>query len=137
MITLLKLKLIRCTDCTVKCTYGGCSGSGGTSASAPTVAAQISLVNDARLSSGLKTLGFVNTRLYGLMADPAIYAECFVDVGVEKVGDQWDCNTYSTCDGCAEDDGTGRGFVATTGWDAQTGFGQPRFPGWLKHLGTD
>ena len=31
----------------------------------------------------------------------------------------------------------GRGLVATKGWDAQTGFGQPRFKGWLKHLGSD
>lgn len=65
------------------CTYGGCSGSGGTSASAPTVAALLSLVNDARLNKGLRPLGFINTKLYKLMADPATYAECFVDVGIE------------------------------------------------------
>jgi len=119
------------------CDYGGCSGSGGTSASAPTVAGMLSLVNDARLNKGLKPLGFVNTKLYKLMEDASTYAECFTDVGIEKVGDDWDCNTYSSCDGCNDGGGSGQGFVATKGWDAQTGFGQPKFAGWLKHLGTD
>ena len=113
------------------CTYGGCSGSGGTSASAPTVAGMLSLINDARLNKGKSTLGFLNQRLWQLMEDPEIYGECFRDVGIEKVGDEWDCQTFSTCDGCD----TNRGFVATKGWDAQTGFGQPRFSGWMKHLG--
>lgn len=119
------------------CTYGGCSGSGGTSASAPTVAGMISLINDERLGKGLKPLGFINTRLYALMEDPSIYAECFVDVGIEKVGSEWDCSTYSSCDGCQDGGGAGKGFVATKGWDAQTGFGQPKFDGLLKHLGSD
>ena len=119
------------------CDYGGCSGSGGTSASTPTVAGMISLINDARLNAGLKPLGFLNSRLYSLMEDPATYAECFTDVGIEKVGDDWDCSTYSSCDGCNDGDGSGPGFVATKGWDAQTGFGQPNFAGWLKHLGSD
>jgi tripeptidyl-peptidase-1 len=118
------------------CTYGGCSGSGGTSASAPTVAGMLTLINDARLAAGKKPLGFANTRLYALMADAATYAECFVDVGVAKLGDLWDCPTYSTCEGC-DDAGVGRGFVATKGWDAQTGFGQPKFEGLLKHLSAD
>ena len=30
-----------------------------------------------------------------------------------------------------------KGFVATKGWDPQTGFGQPKFGGWLAHLGKD
>jgi tripeptidyl-peptidase I len=117
------------------CTYGGCSGSGGTSASAPTVAGMLSLINDARLNSGLKPLGFINTKLYSLMADAATYAECFTDVGIAKLGEEWDCSTYSSCDGCDDGGGAGRGFVATTGWDAQTGFGQPNFAGWMKHFG--
>lgn len=68
------------------CDYGGCSGSGGTSASAPTVAGLLSLINDRRLAAGKPSLGFLNPRLYRLMADPAVYAECFTDVGVDKVG---------------------------------------------------
>ena len=46
-------------------------------------------------------------------------------------------NTYSTCTGCDDGGGAGRGFVAVPGWDAQTGFGQPLFPGLLKHLSAD
>jgi len=118
------------------CTYGGCSGSGGTSASAPTVAGMLSLINDARLTKGLKPLGFINSKLYKLMADEAVRAECFTDIGVDKVEDLWDCPTYSTCTGC-DNGGKGPGFVATSGWDAQTGFGQPLFGGWMKHLGAD
>jgi tripeptidyl-peptidase-1 len=119
------------------CTYGGCSGSGGTSASAPTIAGMISLINDARLNAGLKPLGFMNTKLYALMNDASVYAECFIDVGIAKLGDEWDCQTYSSCDGCQSGDGSGRGFVASKGWDAQSGFGQPKFDGWLKHFGSD
>lgn len=119
------------------CDYGGCSGSGGTSASAPTVAGMLSLINDARLNAGLKSLGYVNTKLYALMADPSVYAECFTDIGIKKLGDEWDCQTYSSCDGCDDGAGSGPGFVATEGWDAQTGFGQPNFAGWLKYLGKD
>jgi len=119
------------------CTYGGCSGSGGTSASAPTVAGMLTLINDARLRAGKPPLGFVNSRLYDLMADPAIYAECFVDVAIESVGSLWDCPNFSTCQGCADEAGRGRGFVPVAGWDAQTGFGQPKFDGLLRHLLAD
>jgi tripeptidyl-peptidase-1 len=119
------------------CTYGGCSGSGGTSASAPTVAGMVTLINDARLNAGRPPLGFFLPRLYELMSDPSVYAECFADVGIDKVGDMWDCPTYSTCEGCDDGSGAGNGFVATRGWDAQTGFGQPKFPGLLKHLSAD
>ena len=119
------------------CDYGGCSGSGGTSASAPTVAGMLSLVNDARLNKGLKPLGAVNTRMYQLAESPVVYAEMFADIGIEKVGDDWDCSTYASCDGCNDGAGAGPGFVATRGWDAQTGFGQPDFRGWLRHLGSD
>ena len=38
---------------------------GGTSASAPTFAAVISLLNEARLSSGKPALGYLNPWLYG------------------------------------------------------------------------
>eukprot|EP00756_Hemistasia_phaeocysticola_P049088 Hpha_TRINITY_DN23520_c0_g1::TRINITY_DN23520_c0_g1_i1::g.186524::m.186524/K01279/TPP1, CLN2; tripeptidyl-peptidase I len=116
------------------CTYGGCSGGGGTSFAAPTMAGMISLINDARLNAGMSPLGFVNTKLYQLMADASVYAECFTDVGIDEVGDLWDCNTFTSCTGC-DNAGAGTGFVATKGWDAFTGFGQPKFAGLLKHFG--
>lgn len=116
------------------CDYGGCSGSGGTSASAPTIAGMFTQINDARLNGGLKPLGFLNPRLYQTMADPAVFADCFWDVGSNygTPGPFWDNDAYSTCSGCD----TG-GFPATAGWDAQTGFGQPKFPCLLKHFGSD
>ena len=97
----------------------------------------LSLINDARLNAGRPPLGFVNSRLYQLMSDPSIAAECFVDIGIDKLGPLWDCPTYSTCTGCDDGAGAGNGFVATKGWDAQTGFGQPLFKGLLKHLSAD
>lgn len=45
------------------CDYGGCSPSGGTSASTPIVAGMITLINEYRLNKGLKQVGFVNSRL--------------------------------------------------------------------------
>ena len=115
------------------CTYGGCSGSGGTSASAPTVAAMISLINDSRLNQGKGPVGFINTVLYQAMIENknSAYQECFADVAVTKLKSDWDCENFSTCTGCDEK----QGFIATPGWDAQTGFGQPKFPGLLKLLG--
>lgn len=117
------------------CTYGGCSGGGGTSFSAPTVAGMMSLINDARLNAGMSPLGFINTKLYQLMQDASAYADCFTDIGIDSVGSLWDCNTFTTCTGCVDGGGAGTGFVATKGWDAQTGFGQPKFAGLLKHFG--
>ena len=94
----------------------------------------LSLINDARLGKSLPPLGFVNTRLYALAAtDAATYAECFADVGAAYPAPApaiWDCDSFSTCTGC------NGGFPALKGWDAQTGLGQPRFTGLLKHLGT-
>ena len=110
------------------CIYGGCSAAGGTSAAAPTVGGMLSLVNDARLNAGKKPLGFLNTKLYQLMEDPTTYAECFFDIAVEHVNSGWSCGVYSSCYECSQ------GFVETKGWDAQTGFGQPNFAGWLKYL---
>lgn len=67
---------------------------GGTSAAAPTFAGFVSLLNDARLSKGLKPLGFLNPFLYSR--------------GVEGLNDITEGNNP----GC----GT-QGFNATQGWD--------------------
>jgi tripeptidyl-peptidase-1 len=64
------------------CTYGGCSGSGGTSASAPTIAGMLSLINDARMKKGKPSLGYINEKLYRLMDNSAAAKECFIDIGV-------------------------------------------------------
>ena len=81
---------------------------GGTSASAPTFAGIISLLNEARLQAGKKPLGFLNKFLYQNM-------DAFTDVtmGTNAIGR-----------------GTGPikyGFNATKGWDPATGMGSPNF----------
>ncbi len=74
----------------------------GTSASTPTVAAIIALVNDALIDAGRPPLGFLNPWLY------SVGASAFRDV---KVGSNMGCNTS--------------GFPATEGWDPATGLGTP------------
>jgi len=74
----------------------------GTSASAPTFAAIIALLNDALIALGKPTLGFLNPWIYSQAA------EAFTDV---TVGSNFGCNTT--------------GFPARKGWDAASGFGTP------------
>ncbi|KAF8860349.1 tripeptidyl peptidase-like protein [Acephala macrosclerotiorum] len=77
----------------------------GTSASSPTAASIISLVNDALLAAGKPVLGFMNPWLY------SIGNTAFTDI---TNGSAIGCNTT--------------GFPAKAGWDAVTGFGTPYFP---------
>lgn len=74
----------------------------GTSAATPTIAAILSLVNDALIAAGKPVLGWLNPWLYkkGRVA--------FTDV---TSGSSLGCNTT--------------GFPAVEGWDAVTGFGTP------------
>ncbi|QRV73000.1 tripeptidyl-peptidase I [Ceratobasidium sp. AG-Ba] len=83
---------------------------GGTSASAPTVAGIIALLNDARLAKHLPPLGFLNPLLYTLGR-----------FGLNDItkGNNPGCNTP--------------GFNATEGWDPVTGLGTPNF-GKLKSI---
>lgn len=74
----------------------------GTSASAPTVAGIVALVNDALIAEDRPPLGFLNPWLYGGAN------EAFTDV---TQGSNRGCNTS--------------GFPAAIGWDAATGIGTP------------
>ena len=78
----------------------------GTSASTPTVAGIISLVNDERLHNNKSTLGFLNPFLY------------------QNPGAMYDVTTGHN-EGCLSGD---TGFYAATGWDPVTGLGTPNFP---------
>eukprot|EP00485_Elphidium_margaritaceum_P006657 CAMPEP_0202690056 /NCGR_PEP_ID=MMETSP1385-20130828/5183_1 /ASSEMBLY_ACC=CAM_ASM_000861 /TAXON_ID=933848 /ORGANISM="Elphidium margaritaceum" /LENGTH=659 /DNA_ID=CAMNT_0049345285 /DNA_START=247 /DNA_END=2226 /DNA_ORIENTATION=- len=83
----------------------------GTSASSPTVAGMISLINYARIQEGKTSLGFLNPALYALYdASPNFY---FNDV-VEG---------YNL--GCSVDEDVG--FYTATGYDPVTGLGTPKF----------
>jgi len=85
---------------------------GGTSASAPTFSAIVSILNDYRLAAGKSTLGFVNPLFYQLAAggNGAFYD---VTVGDNKEG----CGTS-----CAP---KVNGFTCAPGWDAVSGYGTP------------
>ena len=74
----------------------------GTSASTPTFAAIISLVNDALIADGKPPLGFLN---------PWLYKKGYKALTDITSGSALGCNTT--------------GFPAVTGWDAVTGFGTP------------
>ena len=82
----------------------------GTSASTPTVAGIISLLNDARLQNNKSTLGFLNPFLYQNSAT-------MYDV------------TAGHNEGCLPGD---IGFYASTGWDPVTGCGTPNFQAMVK-----
>ncbi|GAB1312553.1 hypothetical protein MFIFM68171_02763 [Madurella fahalii] len=82
----------------------------GTSASAPTVAAVIALINDALAAEGRPPLGFLNPWIY------SIASVGFTDV---TYGSNLGCNTS--------------GFPALEGWDPASGLGTPWFPK-LKEL---
>lgn len=85
----------------------------GTSASAPTVAGIIALVNDALMTAGKSPLGFLNPWLYS-----GAGAQAFTDV------------INGTSIGCND-----AGFGAAPGWDAASGWGTPQFPKMLEILG--
>ena len=87
---------------------GSVSSVGGTSASTPTFAGLISLINDARLLAGRKPMGFLN---------PFIYqnTQAFTDItkGQNAIGRGDITLPY--------------GFNCTKGWDPVTGVGSPIF----------
>ncbi|KAH9026459.1 subtilisin-like protein [Lactarius hengduanensis] len=76
----------------------------GTSASAPSLAAFVALLNDARIAAGKPSLGFLNPLIYALNG-----------VGLNDI-------TAGNAPGCGTP-----GFNATKGWDPLTGFGTPNF----------
>lgn len=83
---------------------------GGTSASAPTVAAILNRINEERLKAGMPTLGFVNPALY---ANPSVLNDV-------TVGNSGGCNTT--------------GFSAAKCWDPVTGLGTPDYPKMLQYF---
>ena len=80
----------------------------GTSASAPSVAGMITLINAARRAAGLPTIGWLN---------PALYEIGGLFVNDITIGDN-SCTTWMCCLA---------GFNATLGWDPATGLGSVDF----------
>ncbi|KAJ7065361.1 peptidase S8/S53 domain-containing protein [Mycena amicta] len=83
---------------------GRTSSVGGTSASSPTVAGVISLLNDFRISEGKAPLGFLNPLIYSTASSG------FNDI------------VSGSNPGCGQ-----TGFTAGLGWDPVTGLGTPDF----------
>ncbi|EIW73981.1 subtilisin-like protein [Coniophora puteana RWD-64-598 SS2] len=90
--------------------YGRAQNDTGTSCAAPTFAAIIALLNDARAQAGKGPLGFLN---------PWLYSTGFAGLNDITEGSNPGCGT--------------NGFNATKGWDPVTGLGTPDF-GKLKQL---
>lgn len=86
---------------------------GGTSASSPSFAAIISLLNDQRLHANKSTLGWLNPFIYQTAGSNP---NAFYDV---TVGD-------NEVQGCCKGSQIG-GFVCAKGWDPVTGVGTPNF----------
>lgn len=102
----------------------------GTSASAPVIAAFVSLANAQRLAQNKSSLGFLNPTLYAVGMNTSIPQQ-FNDVtlGHNK------CCAYSgstpsaaTC--CAS------GFYTTTGWDPVTGWGSVNYTAFAAMFGA-
>ncbi|KAK0563057.1 hypothetical protein OC861_005015 [Tilletia horrida] len=90
------------------CISGSFYTIGGTSASAPTWAAVLALLNDARVAAGKSRVGWIHPTIYG------------------NTGGLTDL-TSGASRGCGSS--TTLGFPATSGYDASTGLGTPVFPG--------
>jgi tripeptidyl-peptidase-1 len=96
----------------------------GTSASSPLMAAMITLINDARISAGKRTLGWLNPALYKLkegMFHNITKGENNCAAGSSPQGPR-----PATC--CQY------GFTDQAGWSPITGLGSPVFPKLLKNL---
>ena len=92
---------------------GQVGGVDGTSASSPTFASVVALLNDARLNLGMAPLGFLNPFLYSATGTAAL-----TDI---TAGNNPGCNT--------------NGFTAVAGWDPVTGLGTPNFAKLLTAVG--
>ncbi|TQV97062.1 protease S8 tripeptidyl peptidase I [Cordyceps javanica] len=88
--------------------------SGGTSMSAPIVAAIFTRINEERIRKGKSPIGFANPALYS-------FPEAFNDI---TIGGH--LGTGGTC--------AGRGFSTAPGWDPVTGLGTPKYPELLKNF---
>lgn len=75
----------------------------GTSASAPTFGAIITLINEERIKAGKSAVGFINPTIY---ANPAAFNDIVT-------GGNQGCGTA--------------GFTSVAGWDPVTGLGTPNY----------
>ncbi|KAF2652973.1 tripeptidyl-peptidase-like protein [Lophiostoma macrostomum CBS 122681] len=96
---------------------------GGTSASAPTFASVIGLLNNARKSAGKPALGFLN---------PWIYSQGYQGLNDITKGGSTGCTGRSIYSGLKAPLVPYASWNATEGWDPVTGYGTPDFGKLLK-----
>lgn len=99
---------------------GNVQSVGGTSASAPTFAALIHVVNTQLVAQGRSPLGFMN---------PWLYAQAAPGGGLTDIvdGGSTGCKATSGFSGLPTPEVPGAGWNATAGWDPVTGLGTPLF----------
>lgn len=96
---------------------------GGTSASAPTFASVVALLNNARLSAGKPALGFLN---------PWLYSQAYQGLNDITAGGSTGCTGRSIYSGLTAPYVPYASWNATEGWDPVTGLGTPDFGKLLK-----
>ena len=101
---------------------GGIELIGGTSASSPTIAGLMTLLNQLAMKKDNKPLGFLNPLLYQMYAE---CSTCFRDI---TVGDN-KC-TESGCTASCQ------GYTCAVGWDPVTGLGVPNVSNMLTYVST-
>jgi len=94
---------------------------GGTSASTPTFAGIVSLLNDYRLNRGKKPLGFLNFILYD-MGESYPQAYHYITEG-NNTCTGWELNTCCTY-----------GYSAIAGWNPAVGWGTPNYQAMIKYI---
>lgn len=98
---------------------------GGTSMSAPIIAAIFNRINDVRLSAGKGPIGFANPALYAAAdAVPDFFND--VTVGDQSLGGIFSDRGFSACGNV--------GFSAVEGWDPVSGLGTPNYPKWESYF---
>lgn len=99
--------------------------SGGTSMSAPIVAAIFNRINEERLNMGKGPIGFANPALYQASEQKL---PLFTDVvkGDQRLGGAYGSRYPSACGN--------NGFSAVKGWDPVTGLGTPNYPAMLRYF---
>ncbi|KAK8084856.1 hypothetical protein PG997_006127 [Apiospora hydei] len=93
---------------------------GGTSAAAPTFAAVVSLLNNARIKNGMAPMGFLNPWLYSVGLEGGAWTDI-------TAGGSVGCTGTSISSGLPTAYVPGASWNATGGWDPVTGLGTPLF----------
>jgi tripeptidyl-peptidase I len=114
---------------------------GGTSASTPSFAGIVSLLNAIRINSGLSTLGYLQPRLYQAMAayNKEVKHQKLLNklFNVKDIVPMFYDITFGNSSQGGDHYVCPSGFVASEGWDAVTGWGSPRWEGLVKYLTND